>query len=198
MAAAARATSKKRIISAKIPDCLLAFNDRISFNLCLSLSLYFSLTINPFVKSIFDLSEGKRGFGHKIAFEKLIFGDSLRSNAIIRGIIRGGGGVVGFFEYLESNRFLYFFYLLMNLLVLLRFVTDKVLSVNFWLILLILVGKNRRVFFLMLQKGELQPNTVIIECKFVSFSIVMFMHLCEIRKNLRNNMQKGIFKARIL
>lgn len=157
MAAAARATSKKRIISAKIPDCLLAFNDRISFNLCLSLSLYFSLTINPFVKSIFDLSEGKRGFGHKIAFEKLIFGDSLRSNAIIRGIIRGGGGVVGFFEYLESNRFLYFFYLLMNLLVLLRFVTDKVLSVNFWLILLILVVRMERIagFFFNVTKGRI-------------------------------------------
>lgn len=30
--------------------------------------------------------------------------------------------------------------------VLLRFVTDKVKSVNFWLIPLILVGKNRRVY----------------------------------------------------
>lgn len=34
-----RSTSKKRIISAKIPDCLLAFNDGISFNLSLSLPL---------------------------------------------------------------------------------------------------------------------------------------------------------------
>lgn len=67
------------------------------------------------------------------------------------------GGVVGFFEYLESNRFLYFFYLLMNLLVLLRFVTDKVLSVNFWLILLILVVRMERIagFFFNVTKGRI-------------------------------------------
>lgn len=61
------------------------------------------------MKSIFDLSEGKRGFGHKIAFEKLIFGDSLRSNAIIRGIIRGGGGLLGFSNIWKVIYFCIFF-----------------------------------------------------------------------------------------
>lgn len=69
-----RSTSKKRIISAKIPDCLLAFNDGISFNLSLSLSLPLTILTSRDLEIYFRPFRGaKEAFGRKVAFEKLIF-----------------------------------------------------------------------------------------------------------------------------
>lgn len=67
-----RSTSKKRIISAKIPDCLLAFNDGISFNLSLSLPLTI-LTSRDLEIYFRPFRGAKEAFGRKVAFEKLIF-----------------------------------------------------------------------------------------------------------------------------
>lgn len=68
-----RSTSKKRIISAKIPDCLLAFNDGISFNLSLSLSSSNDPNLSRLGNLFSTFQRGKEAFGRKVAFEKLIF-----------------------------------------------------------------------------------------------------------------------------
>lgn len=79
-----RSTSKKRIISAKIPDCLLAFNDGISFNLSLSLSSSNDPNLSRLGNLFSTFQRGERGFWTQGRLWEIDFWNSMCLNAITR------------------------------------------------------------------------------------------------------------------
>lgn len=151
-----RSTSKKRIISAKIPDCLLAFNDGISFNLY----LYLFLSNDPLTLSRLGnlFSTFQRLFDTRSPLRNWFFvaRNSLRLNAIIYY------GIVKFV----------FWKIIDFVLICLRvwFVRMK-MCVNFCLILLISLyeRKEKSPGYLDVTEGRITKGQYdITECKFVS------------------------------